>query len=199
MHWITSTALDQGATSQCVAYAWEQYLASSPVKNKFYKDPASLYREAQLVDEWPGEEPAYEGTSVRAGAKVLQAAGYIKEYSWAFDVQTAINYVLTTGPVVLGIDWHISMFYPFEFGKDKQQFIRTGGGVVGGHAIFWKGVNLKRPCWCGEPGAARLLNSWSASWGDGGKVWICLKELDKLIQSWGECSMATELKFRPQE
>jgi hypothetical protein len=194
--WITAKPLDQGDKPECVAYAWEQYLLSAPVKNKYYKDPDKLYNEAQIADEWPGED--YDGTSVRAGAKVLQDAGYIKEYNWAFDIETVVNYLLSTGPVVMGTNWDNAMFYPFEFGKDKQQFIRRGGGNAGGHAYVLKGVNIKRACWCGTPGVARIINSWSASWGDGGKVWICLKELDTLIKEFGEACMATELKFKVQ-
>jgi hypothetical protein len=197
MQWITAKPLDQGDSPMCVAFAWEQYLLSSPVRNKLYKTPQELYHEAQAVDEWPDDTP-YDGTSVRAGAKVLSSQQRIKEYNWAFDVDTAIRYVLTSGPIVLGIDWYDTMFYPFVYGKDKQHFIRLGGDLAGGHAILCKGVNTKHPCWCGEPGAARLINSWGESWGDGGKVWICLKELDKLIKANGECAMAAELKFFPQ-
>jgi hypothetical protein len=193
MHWITAKAMDQGDTPHCVAYAWEQYLASSPVKNKFYKNPADLYHEAQLVDEWLGEY--YDGTSVRAGAKVLQAAGYISEYSWAFDPDAAVNYLLTKGPIVFGSDWEEAMFSPFEY--KSETFIRKGGRFAGGHAYMLKGVNLKMPCWCGTPGAIRIMNSWG-SWADGGKAWLCLKEFGELLEAWGECSMATELKFRPQ-
>jgi hypothetical protein len=194
-HWITAKPLDQGNTSQCVAYSWEQYLLSSPVKNRMYKTPADLYNEAQMADEWPGED--YDGTSVRAGAKVLQYAGYLKEYQWAFDVEAAVRYMLTTGPIVLGTDWYETMFYPFEYGKDRQTFIRMGGPIAGGHAYLWKGVNLLRPCFCGELGAARIINSWGAEWGDGGKAWMCLKEVGKLIAAWGECSMSSEIRFEP--
>lgn len=194
--WITAKPLDQGQTPQCVAYAWEQYLLSSPIKNKYYKQPENLYHEAQILDEWPGED--YEGTSVRAGAKVLQQAGYITEYSWAFDADTVITHLLARGPVVMGTNWDFAMFSPFEFGKDKATFIRRGGGNAGGHAYLLKGVNLKRPCWCGELGAARIINSWGSGWGDGGKVWICLKELDDLIKDFGEAAIAAEIKFKIQ-
>lgn len=54
-YWTTGKVLDQGATSQCVAFSGEQFLVSGPVTNKFYKTPAELYNECQVVDEWEGE------------------------------------------------------------------------------------------------------------------------------------------------
>ena len=34
-----------------------------------------IYKQAQTLDEWPGDD--YEGTSVLAGAKAVQAEGYM--------------------------------------------------------------------------------------------------------------------------
>lgn len=196
MHWITAKALDQGWTSECVAYAWTQYLLSSPVKNKYTDSINTLYERAQEVDEWPGTD--YDGTSVRAGAKVLQAEGYVSTYNWAFSAQTAVDWVLTRGPVVLGTNWYDSMFDPVLDADQQWMNLTLNSPLAGGHAYLMKGVNLDRYCpVCHGKGAARIMNSWGAGWGDGGKVWMCLKDLDRLIREWGEACLAPELKFRP--
>src|SRR5215217_2541716 len=69
---------DQGETSQCVGYAWTHWLHAGPTtqpKPAPIVRPQDVYMGAQRVDEWPGED--YEGTSVRAGAKALQARGFV--------------------------------------------------------------------------------------------------------------------------
>src|SRR4051812_13317178 len=85
---MTAGVLDQGDSSECVAFAWTHFLLAAPTTHKAgglgdtpNKFADGLYRRAQQVDEWPGED--YDGTSVRAGAKVLQADGRLLEYRWA--------------------------------------------------------------------------------------------------------------------
>ena len=80
----------------------------SPVRNvKNIPDPYQIYNEAQHIDEWEGEN--YDGTSVRAGIKVLARKGYLSSYRWAFDGQTAVNHILNIAPVVIGINWYAGM------------------------------------------------------------------------------------------
>lgn len=62
---------DQGNTSRCVGYSCSRLM--SHLNRKRYAAPW-LYSEAQLHDEWPGED--YEGTSVRAGFGVLLNEGH---------------------------------------------------------------------------------------------------------------------------
>src|SRR5688500_1057672 len=79
---------NQGNTSECVAYSRVHWLADGPVVHPGPHpiiDPHWLYVEAQKIDEWPGED--YDGTSVRAGAKIAQQLGYIEEYRWAMTAQ----------------------------------------------------------------------------------------------------------------
>src|SRR4051812_20257968 len=68
-YYAIGPVLDQGQTPQCVAFAWKQWLDSSPVRDPLASppDPASIYRWAQAVDEW--SSTPHDGTSVRAGAK----------------------------------------------------------------------------------------------------------------------------------
>lgn len=187
--------LDQGQLPQCVAYGWEHYLLASPIKNKLYKTPQELYDEAQAADEWPGND--YDGTSVRAGAKVLQTATRLGEYKWAFDVDTLTKHVLVNGPAVMGTNWYEGMSEPIVV--HGESWITTEGSVQGGHCYVIKGVSLDKKCHtCGGKGAARIYNSWGSSYGENGKVWLCLLQLDQLIAALGEACMATELKFKEQ-
>jgi hypothetical protein len=117
--WKSGEIMDQGATPECVAYAWAGFLAASPTRTKVpqlaplpdfasYSFTDGLYSACKQVDEWPGEN--YDGTSVRAGAKVLQRLGRLSTYLWAFDAETLRTYVLTRGPAVIGINWYDDMF-----------------------------------------------------------------------------------------
>lgn len=189
-YWITAPALDQGAKPHCVAFSGHQFLLSSPVKNPVYKTTDELYTLCQRNDEWEGESPVYEGTSVRALFKVLQQAGYVSEYRWAFDADTVARHVLATSPVVVGTTWHAAMFYP-----DAEGFIHAKGASVGGHAYMVCGVNLDKKCPDGSQGAFRIINSWGASWAQNGKAWISMRDMNLLISDFGEACASKELKF----
>src|SRR5688572_23619901 len=93
--------LDQGAYPHCVGYAWRGWMMAAPLMTKDGPAAAAIYHEAQHVDEWEGTN--YDGTSVRAGAKVLASAGRINEYAWAWNAQTVADWILDDrGTVVLG-------------------------------------------------------------------------------------------------
>ena len=172
---------DQGATSQCVAYGWTHWLEDGPVTHRGdppIVDPAMLYHSAQLVDEWPGE--GYDGTSVRAGAKVLQDIGWIESYHWAFDVDTIVETLLGLGPVVIGTNWYESMFEP-----DSEGILRIEGPLAGGHCTKLDGVSKAR-------GMVRLKNSWGRSWGVRGFGWLPFEALERLISEDGEACIAIE-------
>src|SRR5688572_4651035 len=82
--WRVGVNLDQGNEGACVGFGWAHELAARPVvvpaiTNQLGLD---LYREAQVLDQWPGED--YDGTSVIAGAKAVQRRGHLTEYRWAF-------------------------------------------------------------------------------------------------------------------
>ncbi len=195
-HWATGQILNQGNKPQCVAYTGEQLLASSPVRNRYYKTPQELYDECQANDDWEGND--YSGTSGRALFKVLRTAGYIKDWQNAFDLDTVVRQVLTTSPVAMGTDWFNSMFQPFTY--KGESFIKRvpESGNAGGHEWLLTGINLDKSCHCGAPGAGRLTNSWGREFGDNGKVWICLKDLSLLISDGGDAIVSNELKFTPE-
>ena len=185
----TGPILDQGSDPFCVEYAATQLLWTGPVSNyKFNHVHGELYHRCQKVDEWPGED--YDGTSVRAAMKVLQSDGYISEYNWAFDVGTVVNYVLTTGPVIVGTNWYYDMFNP------KDGFIQVGGVLIGGHAWLLKGINLDYPCPDGTTGAFRMIQSWGHEWGNGpvgGLAWVSIRDIARLIEEDGEAATIKEV------
>lgn len=176
---------DQGQTPHCVAYSWTHWLNEGPTtqRSSFHGkaaiDTTYLYNEAQLVDEWPGED--YAGTSVRAGAKILKRDGFISSYNWAFDIDTIVNTLLTAGPMVVGTTWHYDMFFPNEKG-----IISATGQVMGGHAYLLDGVNTKTKL-------LRIKNSWGRDWGKRGFAYISFDDMAKLIADYGEACLATEI------
>lgn len=172
---------DQGATPTCVGFAWSHYLEASPTTHPApgpHIDPMVIYRQAQLLDEWAGQE--YEGTSVRAGAKYLQSIGVIYEYRWAFNIDTVCRNLLEVGPVVLGVNWYDGFTEP-----DAKGMIHLDGPVVGGHAILATGYHKLRK-------RVRLRNSWGREWGVKGHCWISESDLGILIAQDGEACMAAE-------
>jgi hypothetical protein len=175
---------NQGSTSECVAYAWTHWLEDGPILQPSTPQPIvnpnSIYREAQKIDEWPGEN--YNGTSVRAGAKVLQSQGFIKNYYWAYDVQTLINTVLNIGPVVVGTNWYNNMFRP----NPSTGIMSIRGRLVGGHAYIINGVDTTRQLF-------RIKNSWGKNWGLNGRAFISFRDMQILIRHRGEVCLATEI------
>jgi hypothetical protein len=174
---------DQADTPQCVGYAWAHFLEDGPLTQLGpgpILAPSVIYDEAKKVDEWPGE--AYDGTSVRAGAKALQARGFISEYRWAFDLGTVVNALLTTGPVVMGTNWYAGMFAP-----DADGVIHLTGDLAGGHAYELTGVSRAL-------GRVRLKQSWGRAWGINGHAWLTFEDLERLVHEDGEACLATETR-----
>lgn len=174
---------DQGATPHCVGYAWTHYVEDGPRTWSGPApiiDPDELYAEAQTVDEWEGED--YDGTSVRAGAKILQEGGWIAEYRWAMSLRDVLDALLHVGPVVVGTVWYESMFTPDEHGL---MLVDPASGVAGGHAYVLNGANERRR-------RARMKNSWGRAWGRRGYAEIAYDDLERLLADDGEACLAIE-------
>jgi hypothetical protein len=157
---------DQGDLPYCVGYAWHALLRAAPLVQA-KPGPARIYHQAQQRDEWPGED--YEGTSVRGGAKAVKAAGQLKSYGWAFDLETVLNWLGTNGPVVLGTNWYAGMFSP-----DQTGLIVPNGELVGGHAYLAIGYD-------DATGLLLCQNSWGPEWGLNGRFKIRYADADALV------------------
>jgi len=178
--------LNQGVEGACVGHGWGNDLACYPVpvpgvNNAFARD--RIYKPAQYIDEWPGED--YDGTSVLAGAKVVKnQLGLINGYSWCFslnDVLLALGY---RGPVVLGVNWYENMF-----DTDSNGFIHVSGDAAGGHCILARGVNIKNK-------TVLLRNSWGPDWGiNGGDCLMAWSDLERLLSEDGEGCVPTGRKL----
>lgn len=175
--WRLAWKGNQGTTSMCVGYGWHGLLRAQPLLQRT-PSPIEIYQGAQRNDEWPGED--YEGSSVRGGAKALQASGQIQSYGWAFDVGTVINWLATNGPVVLGTYWYKSMFTPDAIGMVALKGIRSGG-----HCYLAIGYDDKLE-------VVVCQNSWGKTWGKKGRFYLRYADLDRLIKEDGEACTATE-------
>lgn len=178
--------LNQENFPHCVGASWTHYLKDGPVTYDKKVDMAyasQLYREAQKVDQWPGEN--YDGTSVRAGAQILQSRGLLGTYTWAYDAKTVIKALLEVGPVVVGTVWTMSMFRP-----DPTGLLNVSGKAAGGHAYLLNGVNTKTE-------RVRIKNSWGRGWDDNGFALLSFTDLDRLLKAQGEACLAVEIENPP--
>ena len=183
--WASAWWGNQGDSSRCVAFAWEHWVADGPVTRVWRKpsddDLWAAYRWMQNNDEWPGAEPDYEGTSIRAGAKYHQAQGRVSEYRWGWDLQTVVTAVLDVGPVVVGTNWYRRMFEP-----DDDGVLRIDGGVAGGHGYVVNGANTRT-------GFLRIKNSWGRDWGRNGHAYIAFEDFERLLDEDGDACLAIEV------
>ena len=105
----------------------------------------------------------------------------IKNYYWAFDLNTLVNSVLYLGPVVVGTYWYYGMFFP-----NLKGFIRPTGPIMGGHAYVINGVATQSKLF-------RIKNSWGKTWGQGGHAYISFSDMARLIRQQGEVCLALEI------
>jgi hypothetical protein len=193
---INPKALDQGDTGTCVGHAWRNFLRCAPIlTEKTGPSAFDIYRSAVLKDTWsqnddeaqlPDRDAGLDfGTSVRAGAEAITAFGRLKSYVWTFELQPAVEWVLTQGPVVLGTNWYSSFMHP-----DAEGIVRItpNAQISGGHAYLLRGVDTRRAL-------ARCANSWSDNWGVSGNFYVPFRDLERLIHEDGEACSAVEKRL----
>lgn len=168
--WDCPVALDQGSEGKCVGYAGAHFYGSEDRIQPINKRLANrFYREAQKVDEWPGEN--YEGTSVNGLMAYLRAEGLVGKYRWVFDLETLKRTLSYAGPVIVGSEWREECSYPDQWG-----FIDFDGPARGGHATCWRGINV-------EEGYFLIQQSWGPKHGLEGVVKMRFEDAAELLRT----------------
>jgi hypothetical protein len=188
--WMSGWWGDQGETSQCVIYSWLHVLHDGPVTPKRAKtrktlpkplaDPDALYLEAQKIDGTPSWD-IHSGLTCNAGAQVMKRHGWIGEYRWAETVDEIVNYLLTTGPMVIGAWWPESWFDIDLSGKAPEI-----DDYAGGHQWVLNGAE------CDEE-RIRSKNSWGRGFARGGCFDITFRQLDQMLVDGAEVCVFREL------
>lgn len=219
--WALGPRLDQGQQGACALFAYTHDACAWPAIVRFGVARAQGWRpivpaaeafarerywRAQQIDPWPGgsypgASPFYEGTSMLAGAKAMQEAGYLGEYRWVFgNVDDLLRALIHIGPVLAGTWWKSGMWEP-----DPQGVIHCTGSNEGGHGYLIRGVVVPRN------GVAtvhyrngrveeiktsvpllRLPNSWGVDWGIDGECLVPVDEFDALRRDQGEVLVPVE-------
>lgn len=190
--WHAGPVLDQGAEGACVGFGWTGELLARPrtqvgVSTLLANAHAiRLYNRAKQIDEWAGEN--YSGTSVIAGAKAVEETRMMEGYNWCFGLDDVRDALITSGPVVLGINWYESMYE-----TDENGVVVVDGPLVGGHCLLLTGYD---PAWPDPEDDQkthemyRWRNSWGKSYGLGGNGWISAFDLAALLAQQGEACVA---------
>jgi len=180
-----STVLDQGQEGACVGFGWTHELIARPKPYTGLTDDFAqrVYLEAQTLDEWPGE--AYSGTSVLAGAKVLQARRFMAEYRWAFGLSDVLETLGYLGPVVCGLNWYSGMMT-----ADARGYIRPTGVIEGGHCVAVTHVSITEKR-VGGP------NSWGRDWGYNGQWFMTWDDFERLLHEQGEACVPVNRLAQP--
>lgn len=184
--WTEGTVLDQGREGACVGYGWMAELLCEPAAPSPQPTAqvgavlaSAYYKRAQVLDEFPGED--YSGTSVLAGAKVMQENNFIGEYRWCFSVDQVRDAVITEGPVVIGIPWFDGMYETPPTG-----LVDVSGSAVGGHCITITGYHPEFQIDSYSGPVFRWRNSWGPDYGINGSAYVKYDDLASLLAQQGE-------------
>lgn len=182
MHTHHGPVLDQGQLGSCTGNAASQALNTDPLllagrRLLTEADAIAIYSWATHHDSYDGAYPPEDtGSDGLAVGKAAKHLGLISRYGHAFGLQHVLG-ALVLHPLIIGIPWLQGMFTP---GADG--YLQVTGAVAGGHEVCLRGVDVERQ-------AVRLLNSWSASWGDQGEAWLRWADLGSLLAQRGDATV----------
>jgi hypothetical protein len=197
-HYFSGPILAQGETGTCVAHGWAAKVHAAPIMQPLPMSPFDFYRKIVAIDEWSdndfestaADHMLQSGTSVRAGAKALVDLGLGSNYLWAESAEDVRAWILGGfGGVVIGINWRTDMLR-----TDSEGFISYTGRNEGGHCVYLNGWNDRVKRGGKVVKATRGPNSWGNGWGQGGRFWMTMDDLDRAIGDHGEACALTEIR-----
>lgn len=178
--------LDQGRLGSCTGNAGTGLLGSgpffrsAPVHGLALDEPFAigLYAQATHFDRVPGYYPPVDGGSSGLGvAKALRARAIVDRYEHAFSIKGMLT-ALKRAPVIVGTVWLSGMSEP-----DARGFVHLAGAVEGGHEYLCREFE---PASRLSDGVLTFDNSWSSSWGDGGRFRISVADFAYLLRQQGD-------------
>lgn len=144
----------------------------------------SVYKRAQQLDIWPGED--YEGSSVDGACLAGRELGWWDGWVWASgtpeqQAEQVIRAVAFRGPVMHGSLWKRGMR------ADEHGFMSYSGETLGGHAYLWTKYSIKRDA------------LWTPnSWGGAGQGWVRRLDLVAMFGEGADAALVTKrLKPKP--
>jgi hypothetical protein len=178
-YWAPGAAWDQDGYPHCVGFSFGKLLRCPPLR--FYSAEgykgndlgSAIYAQCKTIDNYSGD-----GTSLHAGVRVLNGeTGWhdrVLEYRWCWDYETMESWLLTKGPVIIGIPWYSS----FNIGTRASMptMPDPSGTLAGYHAMCVYGTNRIRA-------KSRATNSWGMDYGYRGKVDFRRETLEEILFS----------------
>jgi hypothetical protein len=184
---------DQGNLGSCVGNGIAGACATGPLWDALppelqalldgEAEALQLYEDATHLDPYSGAYPPDDtGSDGTSGCKAAKAAGFISGYRHALKLSTAIAAV-EKGPVITGVNWYESMFYPDSNGLVS---ISPGSSVAGGHEVCVDQVLVDNQL-------IGLQNSWGADWGSAGRFYMSWDTWARLIDENGDVTIPVPL------
>jgi hypothetical protein len=174
--------LDQGNVGSCTGNAGIGCLGTDPYFTKIkhsdiytLDEPGALrlYSAAEVIDgngPYPPNDYGSYGLSI---AKALLNAGMISGYQHTFTLNDALL-ALTQYPIMVGMNWYSSMFYPQADGR-----VVPSGRIMGGHEVEASEIDaVNQRVW--------FWNSWGEEWGVKGRFYLTFRDLGKLLSQKGD-------------
>jgi hypothetical protein len=193
---------DQGAVGSCTGNAILGALGTDPFYGTIPDDhprrptgdadhdeelAVQLYSEATRLDDVRGVYPPTDtGSSGLGVCKAAKAAGLISGYQHAFSLEAALR-ALVLRPVIVGTVW----LEAFDSPDADGTIAVPAHGIVdaevrGGHEYVLDEIDVERQ----RVGAT---NSWGASYGADGRMYLSFADLGTLLAADGDCTVPVPL------
>lgn len=181
---------DQGQIGSCTGNAGLGCVATGKFWDADHESPSgwtereavSIYERATLIDPYEGSYPPDDtGSDGLSVAKVLTNLGFISGYTHAFSLEDALS-ALQTVPLIVGTRWYSSMFDPDPVTAEVS--VTAGASVAGGHEYILDEYRA-------DDGMIGCQNSWGLSWGRGGRFYLHMATLRRLLGEDGDATVFT--------